>query len=281
MLILHLEDETPLRDMLLLALQTLEPAIEVRQFQTPEQALAYIQRALHQIDLFLLDIQLQASMDGIEVAQKIRDLGSNVPIILTSAYGVPSQNVLSLLNCDWIPKPWSLSKVTGKIIPIVRESYNNRASRPASGDDHRTVYRDLNQGGRTREIPTDTIRKVVSAHDSTHDPLGKHRELMLVIRGMIEQRSITNDFSVIVGRSDPNKNYTPDIDLSLYAAPESGVSRMHIRLHVEGENLFVTDLTSTNGTYLGGRRLEPNKPTPIFKGDELMIGQLSVKVLFR
>jgi len=107
------------------------------------------------------------------------------------------------------------------------------------------------------------------------------RELILVIRGMVERLVLPNDLSIVLGRSDLLTRYHPDVDLTPYGALDRGVSRGHARIHVEDDSLYVTDLGSTNGTFLGGKRLEPNTPTLIGKGDELLLGRLAVQVLFR
>ncbi|MEL6524583.1 MAG: FHA domain-containing protein, partial [Chloroflexota bacterium] len=62
---------------------------------------------------------------------------------------------------------------------------------------------------------------------------------------------------------------------------DRGVSRVHAQLHYEGGKVFITDLGSTNGTFVSNERLEPKTPTVLRKGDELLLGRLSMQVLFR
>ena len=45
------------------------------------------------------------------------------------------------------------------------------------------------------------------------------------------------------------------------------ISRLHARIERTGAGLSVTDLHSTNGTFLNGRRLPPNVPTMAQPGD--------------
>lgn len=111
--------------------------------------------------------------------------------------------------------------------------------------------------------------------------LKNQRELLLVVRGMVERMSIPYQGSIVLGRVDLRVKVRPDVDLTPYGALERGVSREHVRLHIDKDHLFVTDLNSTNGTFLGGKRLEPNIATQIRKGDELLIGRLPVQILFR
>ncbi|KAG6542228.1 hypothetical protein Mapa_016356 [Marchantia paleacea] len=50
------------------------------------------------------------------------------------------------------------------------------------------------------------------------------------------------------------------------------VSSMHARLEKRGDVLYVTDLDSTNGTYLDGRKIRPGAVTPVNPGSILVFG---------
>lgn len=63
---------------------------------------------------------------------------------------------------------------------------------------------------------------------------------------------------IVVGRSKKNSN--------LHLESE-GVSRVHAKLQYRDGVLYVTDLGSTNGTYVNGNRLESFKDTPVHAGD--------------
>lgn len=63
---------------------------------------------------------------------------------------------------------------------------------------------------------------------------------------------------IVVGRSKKNSN--------LHLESE-GVSRVHAKLQYRDGMLYVTDLGSTNGTYVNGSRLESFKDTPVHTGD--------------
>lgn len=79
---------------------------------------------------------------------------------------------------------------------------------------------------------------------------------------MQSSRGITVDVysgrPIVVGRSRKNSN--------LHLGFE-GVSRVHAKLQYRDGVLYVTDLGSTNGTYINGRRLESFKDTPVHVGD--------------
>lgn len=50
------------------------------------------------------------------------------------------------------------------------------------------------------------------------------------------------------------------------------VGGIHCRLEVSNGRLFVTDLTSKNGTYLDDQRLAPNQPMPALNGSTIRLG---------
>jgi pSer/pThr/pTyr-binding forkhead associated (FHA) protein len=67
---------------------------------------------------------------------------------------------------------------------------------------------------------------------------------------------------VTIGQSSQN-----DVVLA-----DDSVSRHHARLEYEAGSWLVSDLGSTNGTYLNGDRLPPNVPTPLPYGANIRFG---------
>ena len=57
------------------------------------------------------------------------------------------------------------------------------------------------------------------------------------------------------------------------------ISRIHARLEQQDGQIYLVDCNSTNGTYLNGVRLEPNRRYPVQAGDEIMLADL--KYLFQ
>lgn len=106
-------------------------------------------------------------------------------------------------------------------------------------------------------------------------------ELLLVIRGVVERYSLTDDFLLVMGRASPTMHEQPGLDLTPYQGGQKGVSRWHAMIYMEDGKLHVKDLGSTNGTFLSGKRLEPNVPTIICKGDDLTLGKLQIQLMFR
>lgn len=111
--------------------------------------------------------------------------------------------------------------------------------------------------------------------------LGEKREVILLIRGMAERVVMQEGVIYKLGRFELGMSAPNEVDLTPYGAMDRGVSRVHAQLHLQDDRLYITDLSSTNGTYVSGNRIEPDTPTPLRKGDELLLGRLQVQILFR
>jgi tRNA A-37 threonylcarbamoyl transferase component Bud32 len=85
--------------------------------------------------------------------------------------------------------------------------------------------------------------------------------------------------SNLVGRSDPQSNIFPEIDLSRFD-PETKVSRRHARIWREGETFLIEDLNSVNGTVINDAvRLAPRQPRVLESGDKLRLGETTLHFL--
>ena len=54
---------------------------------------------------------------------------------------------------------------------------------------------------------------------------------------------------------------------------EASISRSHARFYASDDEVFVEDLDSTNGTSVGGEKLEPNSPRQLSDGDMISLGK--------
>jgi len=70
---------------------------------------------------------------------------------------------------------------------------------------------------------------------------------------------------VTLGRSPTNNIYVRD----------RNVSRVHAQIRIEKGECIITDLQSTNGTYVGGRRITEERVQP---GDEVRIGLTTFRI---
>jgi hypothetical protein len=84
---------------------------------------------------------------------------------------------------------------------------------------------------------------------------------------------------LLIGRADPVRDIHPDIDLVPYGGDVNGVSRLHARLVVKDEQIYIEDLNSTNFTFLNQQRLQPGQLYALNPGDELRLGLLMLQYL--
>jgi len=83
---------------------------------------------------------------------------------------------------------------------------------------------------------------------------------------------------LVIGRSDPDMGEKPDLDLARHRAMEHGISRHHAALIPTNDALYLTDLDSTNGTWINGEFLQPGDRYPLQTGDEVELGLLRLTV---
>ena len=102
---------------------------------------------------------------------------------------------------------------------------------------------------------------------------GAHARLVIERgRSAGKQFPLSDDESQI-GRWDADGGIFPDVDLDS-DDPEAKVSRRHARIMRRGEQYFIEDLGSTNGTFINrGRRLLPGDRQPLRDGDEIIVGK--------
>jgi hypothetical protein len=105
------------------------------------------------------------------------------------------------------------------------------------------------------------------------------KRMAFFILGMVERVDFSKTPTVTLGRYDRISRMEGQIDLTGYDAVKKGVSREHCKIELRDDQLFVTDLGSTNGTFIGSKRLEPNQTQILPRGTELVIGRLPVHIV--
>jgi predicted component of type VI protein secretion system len=84
---------------------------------------------------------------------------------------------------------------------------------------------------------------------------------------------------MIIGRADDSHSDI-DINVGAYEAAQKGVSRRHAALEVVSKTLMVSDLNSTNGTFINGQRIPVGNRRVVRDGDELLLGNLLIHIFF-
>ena len=71
------------------------------------------------------------------------------------------------------------------------------------------------------------------------------------------------------------------VDLGPFNGFELGTSRRHALIARTGEGYEITDLESTNGTWLNGERLVPNSAYRLQNGSLLRLGKMLLYIVYR
>jgi hypothetical protein len=105
-------------------------------------------------------------------------------------------------------------------------------------------------------------------------------QFRFVITTSGRQVTLGLDKGILIGRTDPESGFSPELDLTPDEGVEWGVSRQHAAIQVSQFGITLTDLGSTNGTYLNQFPLPPNLPYSLKHGDKVHFGDLLVEVYF-
>ncbi|NWJ48363.1 MAG: FHA domain-containing protein [Chloroflexi bacterium] len=107
------------------------------------------------------------------------------------------------------------------------------------------------------------------------------KDLKLVVLNTGRRMECPDRSNIIIGRSDAVSGETPDIDLTPDDALELGVSRRHACITFRDGVPFLTDLGSTNRTFINRQVLMRGQPSLLKDGDEIRMGNAIIKVLFK
>jgi pSer/pThr/pTyr-binding forkhead associated (FHA) protein len=101
------------------------------------------------------------------------------------------------------------------------------------------------------------------------------RARLLVGQSERKKVILLNHLPATLGRADPNRKLSPDIDLSPYD-PKRSISRKHARIIREGDLFYIEDLKSRNKTWLGELELTPYERQLLRRHDTIQIGLLEL-----
>ena len=83
---------------------------------------------------------------------------------------------------------------------------------------------------------------------------------------------------VVVGRQIPDGDAVVDLDLTPNGGINLGVSRRHLEIEVVNRQCYITDLSSSNGTWIEQQKLIPGQPTVIRNGEQFRLGSMECSV---
>jgi hypothetical protein len=135
---------------------------------------------------------------------------------------------------------------------------------------------DLTVAAVTDEHITDKLKKKTPRPEPI-TPAYSWISLHFMGSGKILPLASRNEFTL--GRLSEDSLILPDVDLTPYQANASGVSRLHAVVKRESDRAMVMDLGSSNGTYLNGRRIQPDVNVALSHQDIVALGTLQIRVL--
>ncbi len=134
----------------------------------------------------------------------------------------------------------------------------------------------------TEQVPETSQQRpehAAQSDPSTPVALNDWVTLHLLDTGQVLPLAERNEFTL--GRISEGQPIMPDIDLSPYQAYARGVSRLHAVLKREASHVFIMDLGSSNGTFVNGKRLDPNIDQTVANGDVIALGKLKIQILLK
>jgi pSer/pThr/pTyr-binding forkhead associated (FHA) protein len=146
------------------------------------------------------------------------------------------------------------------------------------------VYQQDNKNLLTRlHQSPETVRAADRLEDilsTIGDPDTSRKTVYLNIYNQVETITLSDEQSVIIGRSDAQTGFKPDVDLMRYNARKHGVSREHACIYLRGQCLYLMDMGSNNGTFIGGQQVMAHDAQPLQSGVVIRLGLLEIQVHF-
>jgi hypothetical protein len=124
--IVHLEDDFMLRDIFKATVEAFDPDIDLKQFVDSDTVIEYISTTVDPIDLFVVDIRVPGSINGIGVVKMLHDWGYSGSIVITSAFRRPDKDLFGVLSCEWASKPWNPGDILAKLQQLMDEQIKIR-----------------------------------------------------------------------------------------------------------------------------------------------------------
>lgn len=242
----------------------------------------------------------------VESRSDLYSLGATMFHLLTGQD--PQDNPLLIFDFNKNPRPRQINPTISEemeelICRAVEHKPENRFESAREFGNQLKAHLRLLQEGRRPEVPVSTpppqVRPPVATEvvpcthcgqDLAPDDLfcaycgtkqgTKQAVARLIVLGTSElsaQFSLNQTGESLIGRVDPNRGIRPEVDLSKYD-PAARVSRRHARIVVQDNQYFIEDLGSANGTFLNGsNKLAQGKPQLLTTGDELKLGETTLK----
>ncbi len=246
---------------------------------------------------------------SVEPRSDIYSLGATMFHLLTGRD--PQDNPLLIFDFTKNPKPRQINpQITPRMEQMICRAVEYKAenrfpSARAFGQDLQEHLADLKAGGRGEAVGRETNiglppvgetgprfcfhcsqeltpGDIFCAFCGKRQPGTQRTTAKLVVLGtqeMSAQFMLNPEGESLIGRLDPNRGIRPEVDLSKYD-PAARISRRHAKIIALGDQFFIEDLGSANGTFINGQlRLKPKEPHVLVNGDEVRLGETTLKFL--
>lgn len=106
------------------------------------------------------------------------------------------------------------------------------------------------------------------------------RALRFYMPHEVEPIIFTDICELIIGRRTKSTRHPNLLDLALHYGHMLGVSREHARITYENGRYYISDLNSSNGTFLNNDPLPAHRKYTLISGDEVRVGHLILVVSY-
>lgn len=144
-------------------------------------------------------------------------------------------------------------------------------------DDERTMPVTNAAKTHTKKLAAETVQELDAREVSELDSHGRPWRVAMTLLDFDVQIVVDLDSSIVMGRSYPQTELFPGVDLSPFDAYQRGVSRHHAVLQLEDQQVVIRDNGSANGTLLNGKRIRPDFSYPLRNGDIVSLAKMQLK----
>jgi serine/threonine protein kinase len=125
-----------------------------------------------------------------------------------------------------------------------------------------------------------TPAEFIEALDALHVATGAHSVAEALVATLVAStdgvRFVLSAPDMVVGRRDPQRGFTPDVDL-LTLDQQQTVSRRHARFTRRAGRFFIEDLNAYNRTRVNGLPLVPHQEQELRDGDTVRLGNVELR----
>lgn len=139
------------------------------------------------------------------------------------------------------------------------------------------VFVDLHLGAETTRNMTD--RRATDFVRNTGELNVPSKGMAFFLYGKTEPFAVLNEDLIYLGRKDKESTEV-FVDLTTVDGFTQGVSRRHAMIQRQENRVEIMDLHSSNGTFLNGSRLLPEKPYELKSGTVIQLGRLKLVTIY-